>query len=167
MSTPMETNTEQLREILQQVYDLPEAGNGGGSEPDLAICPMLDDGTSNYFRMKAGNFNGRDCGPKYVTYDPEKVISVYEKLQAGKDVRVVFTGLLSLNSWDGYFSVCYPCSRAVAISNPNYTLLAVAFQMDAWFDDAIMDTPVPLEVDFHIDLENRIVTEVHGRTHKA
>lgn len=36
MSTPIETNTEQLQEVLQQVYNLPLAG-GSSSTPDLVI----------------------------------------------------------------------------------------------------------------------------------
>ena len=36
MGTPIETNTTELQEILQTVYNLPMAG-GGTSEPDLVI----------------------------------------------------------------------------------------------------------------------------------
>ena len=36
MSTPIETNTEQLQEVLQQVYNLPSR-SGGSTTPDLVI----------------------------------------------------------------------------------------------------------------------------------
>lgn len=37
MSTPIETNTEELQEILETVYNLPNVG-GGSSAPDLVIA---------------------------------------------------------------------------------------------------------------------------------
>lgn len=38
MSTPIETNTEKLEQIVNRVYNLPNiGGSGGSSEPDLVI----------------------------------------------------------------------------------------------------------------------------------
>lgn len=42
MSTPIETNTEELQEILNTVYNLPNRNNGGSSsEPDLVLSLNL------------------------------------------------------------------------------------------------------------------------------
>lgn len=49
MSTPIETNTEQLQEVLQQVYNLPSR-SGGSTTPDLVIGLNANAETdSNYF----------------------------------------------------------------------------------------------------------------------
>lgn len=37
MSTPIESNTEQLQEVLQQVYNLPNRSGGGSVTPDLVV----------------------------------------------------------------------------------------------------------------------------------
>ena len=94
MSTPIETNTEELQEILQTVYNLPNRNSGGGSsEPDLIIIP-----TEN-FDFAPDNSDNRDYNIKKISFDSESVISTYEKLAAGKDVRVALTGHLTLNSY--------------------------------------------------------------------
>ena len=79
MSTPMETNTEQLREILQQVYDLPEAGSGG-SEPDLVIG--FDD----------TNWEGL-TGPDQFTFEQTAVVATYNKLLTGQTVNCVLNAV--------------------------------------------------------------------------
>lgn len=38
MSTPIETNTDQLQEVLQQVYNLPSRSGGGSVTPDLVVA---------------------------------------------------------------------------------------------------------------------------------
>lgn len=109
MSTPMETNTDQLRQILQQVYDLPEAGSGSSAEPDLVITP------TEYFRFNPDNTTGnnRDFNVKKISFDPESVISTYEKLTAGKDVRVVLTGHIMLNSYSPPLMTTASAERAL------------------------------------------------------
>lgn len=75
MSTPIETNTAELQEILQTVYNLPMAG-GGSAEPDLVIG--FDD----------INGIGLDS-PDQLTFNPAEVIATYNKLLAGETVSCV------------------------------------------------------------------------------
>ena len=76
MSTPLETNTEELQEILQTVYNLPDAG-GGSSEPDLVI--NLDASESMGISDKADK----------ITFDSASVINAYNKLLSGETVGCV------------------------------------------------------------------------------
>lgn len=104
-NSDLQANNEELREILQQVYDLPNA-NSSGAEPDLVITP-----TENF------NFNDvvvdANYNVKQISFDPSKVISAYEKLASGKDIRAVFTGHLILNSWSPAFMTTQPATRAL------------------------------------------------------
>lgn len=52
----IETNTEELREILQTVYDLPNAG-GGSSEPDLVINLNMASGKYAFSAIAADDFS--------------------------------------------------------------------------------------------------------------
>ena len=76
MSTPIETNTEELQEILQTVYNLPMAG-GGSSEPDLVI---------HFNKPDFGSLNGY---AELATFNQEDVISTYNKLLSGETVNCV------------------------------------------------------------------------------
>lgn len=105
MATPLETNTEELQKILQQVYDLPNA-NSSGTEPDLVITPT-ENFSFNDFAVNA------DYNVKQISFDPSKVISTYEKLASGNDIRAVFTGHLFLNSWSPAFMATQPATRAL------------------------------------------------------
>lgn len=126
MSTPIETNTEKLQEILQTVYNLPMAG-GGSAEPDLVITPTED------FSFNTVNIN-RNNNISKVSFDPSAVISTYEKLIAGKDVRVVFAGRVYLNSYSPAFMTAYPAIRVLAYGtemediNVEVPALVVRFQ---------------------------------------
>lgn len=103
MATPIETNTEDLREILQAVYDLKNSAGGGSSEPDLVIR-----GTDLFYMWSTN--------AKEVTYNPDEVISVYEKVKAGEDVKVILTAQTGLTSWNPDFSITLHASM-VASSN--------------------------------------------------
>lgn len=113
MSTPMETNTEQLREILQQVYDLPEAGMGGGSAPDLVITP------GENFAFTTPIYD-TTYNVAQISFNASEVISSYEKLMAGKDVRAVLTGYITLNSYSPRFMTTQPAMRVIAYGGASY-----------------------------------------------
>ena len=76
MSTSMETNTEQLQEILQTVYALPEVG--GSAEPDLIIEYNAPDTTYQ--------INGNI---EKFAYNSDDVVNVYNKLLTGQNVNCV------------------------------------------------------------------------------
>lgn len=76
MSTSMETNTEQLQEILQTVYALPEVG--GSAEPDLIIEYSYPDG-----------YHVIDENIESFAYNSEDVVNVYNKLLTGQNVNCV------------------------------------------------------------------------------
>lgn len=104
-NSDLQANNEELQEILQQVYDLPNA-NSSGAEPDLVITP-----TENFAFTKpsvSDNYN-----VKKVSFNPSEVISAYEKLAAGKDIRVVLTGAMALNSWNPPFMTTQHATRAL------------------------------------------------------
>lgn len=105
MATPIETNTEELQEILQTVYNLPMAG-GGSAEPDLVITA-----TEN-FGWDSPSTN-QDYNLAKIAFDPNAVISMYEKHMAGKDVRAAFRGYLYLNSWSPPIMTAYHSSRVI------------------------------------------------------
>ena len=92
MSTPIETNTEELQEILQTVYNLPNAGGSGSAKTDLIIK------TANGFA-----FDGTSA--RNISFDPNAVISTYEKLTAGNEVRVTLTGSMPLSTYADYDTI--------------------------------------------------------------
>ena len=102
MSTPMETNTEQLREILQQVYDLPEAGSGGSAEPDLVIALTAP---FNY-----GNFVGHTT----VAIESGSLEAVAEAFIAGRSPVVKIKHFYVTHGFDTSFPIVegavYDCS---------------------------------------------------------
>lgn len=105
MSTPIETNTEELQEILQTVYNLPLAG-GGSSEPDLVIG--LD--TSDTMVIN---------GPvERLSFDSAAVISAYNKLLSGETVNCVLNAKYHIDSGPAV-SASSPQITAYAMSEPN------------------------------------------------
>ena len=106
MSTPIETNTEELQEILQTVYNLPTAG-GGSSEPDLMITPLEN------FALNTALINST-YNIRQISFDTSEIVSTYEKLIAGKDVRAVLTGALAFNSAYPPFMTTCPSMRVIA-----------------------------------------------------
>lgn len=82
MSTPLETNTEELQEILRQVYDLPDrSSSGGGYDLEIGMT---------------GIWNNQDPFSEGCTvafsYDQEKVAAVCEKLENGENPSVIVRG---------------------------------------------------------------------------
>ena len=90
MSTPIETNTEQLQEVLQQVYNLPSR-SGGSTTPDLVIG--LNANGNSYFYI----FEHAEISSFSILSG--SVANVIEKIRQG--VRPVV--LLKLRQgYDGY-----------------------------------------------------------------
>ena len=154
MSTPLETNTEELQEILRQVYDLPNAV-GGQSRADLVIAGVASTGTNDCFEWDSGSYDGRSYGPTYITFDQEEVVAVYEKLLMDKEVRVILScSNMALNSWDGPFSIIYQAIRVAAshTRSPNYLL--VRFDCASHFSSSI-GAYYTLEYIFEVDTSAR------------
>ena len=102
MSTPIETNTEGLQEILQNVYNLPMAG-GGSAEPDLVIG--LDTSETLFMFGKFEN----------LTFEPSSVVNAYNKLLSGETVNCVLNAKYHLDS-----------GPAVSASSPQITAYAMS-----------------------------------------
>ena len=88
MSTPIETNTEELREILNEVYSLPNRSTGGSSEPDLIIGLNI----ANTKVMSDDGSITRDL--ERMTVDDVSIVSgsvsdVTEKVRQGQPVKVL------------------------------------------------------------------------------
>lgn len=101
MSTPIETNTEDLRVILQAVYDLKNAGSGS-SAPDLVIG--FDD----------TNWEGVN-GPDQFTYDHAEVIATYNKILTKQPVNCVMNAIYWPHS-GGPITASSPHVTAFAVS---------------------------------------------------
>lgn len=104
MSTPIETNTEELQEILQTVYNLPNAG-GGSAELDLVIG--FDD----------SNWDGV-TRPDQFTFDQAAVVATYNKLLAKQTVNCVLNAVYWPHS-GGAISASSPQVTAFAFSEAN------------------------------------------------
>ena len=103
MSTPIETNTEELQEVLESLYGLNMAPVGGGSsEPDLVIAPA--DGFTAW----------TTSGAKNITFDPEQVIATCDKVLAGKEVNVALTGPYILTTTDPLYAITYTATGVAA-----------------------------------------------------
>lgn len=93
MSTPIETNTEELQEILQTVYNLPNAG-GGSSEPDLVIGLTMP-----IHSLAATSENTT------VTIESGSLLAVAEAFRAGKCPVVKVKRNYVTNGFDTSFPV--------------------------------------------------------------
>lgn len=138
MSTPIETNTEELQEILQTVYNLPLAG-GGSSKADLVITP------DENFRFIKRSPTNPDFNVEKVLFDPNDVIATYEKLLSGNDVRVVLTGRMFFNEEDPKYMATFPAMRVLAASieagnNGDYLVVRIPIADGYWHlsDDGII-----------------------------
>ena len=98
MSTPIETNTEQLQEVLQQVYNLPNR-SGGSTTPDLVIGlnwtntkTKSDDGYA---------FRSQHLSVNDVTIESGSLSAVVEKIKQGIPVRVSLKAVnfYALSAW--------------------------------------------------------------------
>lgn len=100
MSTPIETNTEQLQEVLQQVYNLPSR-SGGNTKYDMTI------NLSGEFWVS----DSSDYKPSEkltVTFDESEFRNTAEKLYAGESASIIVRGELALASGDPEPVVMYP-----------------------------------------------------------
>lgn len=139
MSTPIETNTEELQEILQTVYNLPMAG-GGGSAPDLVIA--LD--TSDTMTIS----NNKDK----VTFDSADVVKTYNKLLSGETVNCVLNAKYHQHS-GAAFNASSPQLTVYAQSESNNSarvgFMIAMFKL--WYDynNHYGDILVELRFDIH------------------
>ena len=161
MSTPIETNTEALQEILQTVYNLPMAG-GGSAKPDLVITGIPETGTGDYFAFDFGSYTGGGYGPNRVAFDQEKVIAAYEKLLSGKEVRAtLMLPTAYLNSWNGACAAVFPAIRVAAFPNNDpVKFLTVRFECATFFSSAGIGDYYTFDYTFVLNLENRTVEEM-------
>lgn len=83
MSTPIESNTEGLQEILQTVYNLPMAG-GGSAEPDLVIGVNVSG--QNVVSLA-------EMGIEDVSIVSGSVSDVVDKVKQGLPVKVIMTDI--------------------------------------------------------------------------
>ena len=142
MST-IETNTEELQEILQQVYDLPDRNAGGSSKPDLILYP-----NDNY-----DTYNGPT--ESTVSYDQAKVISVYQKALSGQDASVTISGRIAFNSGYRYNDRVVHRSYMI-IANEATSSLSVLFPGFIWGYNSVGGASLRVyEVVFKVDAENR------------
>ena len=152
----IETNTQELKEVLDMVYNLPNASGGGSAKADLVITgmPRTEPVTEDFFAFYRGTANGKSCGPQYVTFEQEQVVSAFEKLINGNEVR----GALKLpatffNSWDGFYAAAYPAARVAAKqSSPNR--LHVRFEC-ASTALSVKGSYVTIEYIFTVNVANR------------
>lgn len=94
MSTPIETNTEQLQEVLQQVYNLPNR-SGGSASYDLTVNLSGEFWTTDSTSYKPGD-------NLTVAYDAEEARNTAIKLAAGESVSVIVRGDLVFDSGTPY-----------------------------------------------------------------
>lgn len=151
MATPLETNTEELQKILQQVYDLPNK-NSEGSSPDLVIS--LD--TSEFSTINGRNEN--------LSFDSSEVITAYNKLLSGETAKCVLNAKYHIHS-----------GPAVAASSPQITAFAMSEdgnsarvgQMSVFFNlwySATYTGTLLIEVVFNIHGDNTASLDYVGST---
>lgn len=102
MSTPIETNTEELQEILQTVYNLP--GKSGDRAYDLVLG-------INVANTKTQNSDGWAWQLPDMTTEDVSVVSgdvsaVVEKIKQGLPVKVALAAIYFYNTRDYYREVC-------------------------------------------------------------
>ena len=122
MSTPIETNTEELQEVLQQVYNLPNR-SGGSTTPDLVISFVANEGDSYLTpdSVVASNFSIKSGS----------VQSTYTKLMNREEVKVI----LEHEYWYGnskYTGVFHPimvCAEEYSTQNTQSVCLEFAVNL--------------------------------------
>lgn len=125
MSTPIETNTEDLREILQAVYELKNSAGGGSSEPDLVIgieIPHSDDVTLGGLTIS------------HVTIKSGSVANTYAKLQERKEVKVFAEHEYWYGGYYKYTGVLYP-SAVTMVDFDDIAGVSVMFVSSTRLDD--------------------------------
>ena len=152
MRTPIETNTAELQEILQTVYNLPMAG-GGSAEPDLVIGLDTSDSMQISERIET------------VTFDSEAVINTYNKLLSGETVNCVLNANYRIDS-----------GPAVNASSPQNTVFArsedsnsarvghIYVYFDLWYNYGAFNGTVLVAVEFSIHGNNTASVAYLGAT---
>ena len=149
MSTPIETNTEDLREILQAVYDLKNSAGGGSSKPDLLL------GGTDKFYVHNVTDSSTSWGAQNITYDPVEVISAYEKAKAGDVVTAVLASKTALDSYRPQYSTTLHASMVAASNYDDRTQqLMVYFALDVCYFADADPTVGYLKYTFDVDTAN-------------
>ena len=105
MSSPIKTNTEELQNILQQVYNLPDRSSGS-AEPDLVIGMNT-----------SGNMSITGEVDK-LTFDSASVVNTYNKILSGQAVSCVLNAKYHIHS-GGAIDASSPHITAMAWSDDN------------------------------------------------
>lgn len=119
MSTPIETNTEQLQEVLQQVYNLPNR-SGGSNSYDLIINMSGEYWTA-----------GADYDPYTnltIAYDEEALQTTAAKIQSGEKASVIIRFNLVMDSGSPYDGVMYPV-MVTGYSSAEFYSISVVLQI--------------------------------------
>lgn len=130
MSTPIETNTEELNEILQTVYNLPNRSSGGSAEPDLVIGLNAADTDSSLWYEEYSVDN--------ISIESGSISAVAEKVKQGLPVDVQFVALC-FYAPERWFKIVGK-AKQVSVSNysdypnENYSYLIVSFNYDVFPD---------------------------------
>ena len=93
MSTPIETNTEQLQEVLQQVYNLPSR-SGGSTTPDLVLGINAENTKTGWYQLDESRLSD-------ISIISGSVSAVAEKLKQGITPRILLKALefYANNEW--------------------------------------------------------------------
>lgn len=116
MSTPIETNTEELQEILQTVYNLPNAG-GGSSEPDLIVTINIPKNDGYISNITAD----------HVTFDTSKIPALIAKLESWTPVSVVIQAKYYYGDYGEFTGFFYPTTVVKKI-RPDAPTLSVGIE---------------------------------------
>lgn len=113
MSTQIETNTEELNEILQTVYNLPNRSSGGSSESDIRV----------EWQLSSGKY------PENISADEVSVVLDYEavvaKLQNGENVTAVMSH--KYYYWDENFKFTGTSTATQVLYIPSDDKIAMYF----------------------------------------
>lgn len=114
MSTPIESNTEELQEILQTVYNLPSR-SGGSTTPDLVV--VVDGSGHEYLD---------DITTSDVSIESGSLANAIEKIQSGQYASVMLKFKMVYMETT-YCQVSYPETVGVGVFNNENTYLVVQF----------------------------------------
>lgn len=156
MSTPIETNTEELREVLQQVYALPNAG-GGSDNYDLVIGLNI---VNTKTRVSGVSYNFRNASLDDVSIEGGSLSAAAEKIQQGVPAKVALKAIHFYGDNWWYKSIGTASSVSI-VSHANYpgeswTELSCYFRMDALPDYSGSDVHYAITIRFDISTGNVI-----------
>ena len=136
----IKTNTEELQEILQTVYNLPNA-SGGSAEPDLVITYSNTDLSQSF------------SDPSLCSFDNAAVVDTYSKLLAGQTVNCVLNSEYWIHSGTMVkASSPHVTAHAAAESNNSARVgcMIVYFKLwHQWYPNGL--ALVEIEFDIHSD----------------